>query len=49
MIGEGEVNLLSKFQVARSYGLGEKVFWSYFHKGWITQLFNDLMNDKGVL
>ena len=37
-----EVNLLSKFQLPSSYGFGMKVFWRYFHKGWMSQLINHL-------
>ena len=33
----GEVKLLSKFQLPSSYGLGVKVFWRYFHKGWVRE------------
>ena len=36
----GEESLLSKFQLPSSYGLGVKVFWRYFHKGWLTHLIN---------
>ena len=40
----GEVNLLPKCQLPCFYGLGVKVFWRYFYKGWETQL----TSDKGV-
>ena len=33
-----------KFQLPSCYGLGVKVFWRYYHKGWIR----DWLNDKGV-
>ena len=44
----GEVNLLSKFQHPSTYGLGVNVFWTYFQKGWLSQLINQLISDKGV-
>ena len=49
----GEVNLLSTCQsvsqsLSQSVGLGLKVFWRYFHKGWLTQLINQSMRDGGV-
>ena len=37
----GEVNLLSKFELPSSYGLGVKVFWRYFHKGSLSQLISN--------
>ena len=40
----GEVNILSKFQLSSSYGLGVTVHWRYFHKGSVT----DLIINKGV-
>ena len=33
---EEEVNLLSKFQLPSSHGLGVNVFWRYFNKGWLS-------------
>ena len=42
------VNILSKFQLPISYGLGVKVFWRYIHKGWATYWINEWINDKGV-
>ena len=42
------VSILSKIQLPSSYGLGETVFWRYFHKGWISQLVTELMSDKAV-
>ena len=36
----GELNLLSKFKLPNSYGLGELVFWRYFHKGSLNILMN---------
>ena len=39
-----KVNILSKCQVPSSNGLGVKVFWSYFHKLWVTQF----MSGEGV-
>ena len=44
----GKVNLVSQFQLPSSYGLGVKVFWRYFHKGWVTEWINKWMNDEGV-
>ena len=41
----GKVNLLSKFQLRSFHGLGLKVFWRYFHKGWLTDLLIELMNE----
>ena len=38
------MNHLSKFQFPSSYGLGVKMFWRYFHKGWLSQL----ISDRGV-
>ena len=38
-----EVNILSKFQVPSSYGLGVKVFWRYLNKmmtDWLDYLIN---------
>ena len=32
------VNILSKFQLSSSYGLGKTVYWRYFHKGWLNHL-----------
>ena len=37
------VNILSKFQLPSSYGLGETVFWEYFLKGWLSLLLSPLM------
>ena len=31
------MNILSKFQVPNSYGLGVKVSLRYFHNGWVTE------------
>ena len=31
-----KVNILSKYQLPSSYGLREKVFWRYLHKGSVT-------------
>ena len=31
------VNIVSKFQVPSSNGLGVMMFWRYFHKGWLSQ------------
>ena len=42
-VGEGE-----PFQLCISDSLGAKIFWRYFHKGWLTESVNQLMNDKGV-
>ena len=42
-----EVNILSKFQVPSSYGLGVKIFWRYFGKR-VTQFINLSINNKGV-
>ena len=36
----GEVNLLSKFQLLRSYSFGEKFVEDIFHTGWLTDLMN---------
>ena len=44
----GEVNLLSEFQLPSSYGLGMKVCWRYFCKGWPSHLINELMSNGGV-
>ena len=38
------VNILSKFQLPSSYGLGVLMFWRFGGKGRVTRL----MNDKGV-
>ena len=38
-----EVNILSKFQVSSSNGLGVMMFWSSRWKGWLTYLINWLM------
>ena len=32
--------ILKKFQLPSSYGLGETVFQSYFHKGRLNELIN---------
>ena len=32
----GVVNHLSKCELPSSYGLGVKVFWRYFHIGWLS-------------
>ena len=37
----GEVNLLSKFQLPSSYGLGMKVCRRYFHKPSLSELISD--------
>ena len=37
----GLVNILSKVQLPSSYGLGVKISWRYFHRGWITELISD--------
>ena len=36
----GEVYLVSKCQLLTSYGLGVKVFWTYFRKGWLALSLN---------
>ena len=36
-----EVNLLSKFRLPSSYGLGVKLFGRYFQKGWLADWFNE--------
>ena len=33
---QGVVNNVSKFQVPTSYGFVVKVFWRYFHNGWLS-------------
>ena len=43
-----DLNLLSKCQLPSLYGLGAKVCWRYFHKGSISYLNNQWINDKGV-
>ena len=42
------VNIVSKFQVPSSNGLGVMMFWRYFHKGWLSDWINESMNDGGV-
>ena len=42
------VNFLSKFQLFSFYGLGFKMFWRFWRKGWLTQWTNELMNDEAV-
>ena len=37
------VNILSKFQLPSSYGLGKTVFWKYFHKGSLPRSVTELM------
>ena len=44
---EGTVNILSKYQVPSSYGLGETVFWIYFQKT-KTESVTSLIGDKAV-
>ena len=46
----GDVNLLSKFQLPSSYSLGVKVCWRYFHRGSVSDLKNEWMNElmRGV-
>ena len=39
-----EVNILSKFQLPSSYGLGETVFKGYFHK----ESLSELISNRGV-
>ena len=34
--GEGGMNILLKFQVPSFYGLDIRVFFRYFHKGWLS-------------
>ena len=36
----GEVNLLSKYQLPSTCGVGVKVFLRYYHKGWLTESVN---------
>ena len=38
------VNILSKFQLRSSYGLGETILWRYFHNGPAS----NLINEEGV-
>ena len=40
----GEVDLLLKFQLSSSYGLGVDVHWRYFHKGLLIEVINQLMS-----
>ena len=41
--------MLWKFQLPPSFdGLGVKVFWRYFHKGWLTDLINEWISDRWV-
>ena len=37
--------ILSQFQLPRSYGLVEIIFWSLGGKGWLTLLMNEWMNE----
>ena len=41
------LNILSKFQLPSSYGLGETEFWRYFNER-ITEWLNQWISDKGV-
>ena len=49
----GEVNLLSKFRLPSSYGLGMKVcwrypeLWRYFHKPSVSELMNQSISNEG--
>ena len=36
-----EMNILSKFQVPRSYGLGVRVSWWFGGKGWVNESINE--------
>ena len=42
------VNIVSKFQLPSSYGLGVKVFWRYFHKRSLTHWLTDSVYHEGV-
>ena len=42
------VNILSKFQLPSSYGLGWTVSWRFWTKGWLNDWMNQWMNDKGI-
>ena len=42
------MNILSKFQLSSSSGLGLTVLWIYFHKPSANQLINELINDEAV-
>ena len=42
------VNILSKFQIPSSYGLGLMMFWRFGGKGWLNQWTNEWISDKGV-
>ena len=42
------VNIISKCVVPDFYILGETVFGRFFHKGWVSELINKSMSDKGV-
>ena len=41
---QGMVNLVSKYQVPSSYGLGVKVFRRFNGNGSVNELFNESMN-----
>ena len=40
----GKGNVPSKFLFPGSYRLEQKVFWRYFHKGWLFHWINQSMN-----
>ena len=42
------VNILSKFHLASTEGLGGLMLWRLGGKGWITKLPNKWINDEGV-
>ena len=42
------VNILSKFQLPSSNGLGFMMSWRWRGKGWLSDLINESMNDEGV-
>ena len=41
------MNILSKFQLPSSYCLGLTVPWIYFHRPWVSELMNELINYGG--
>ena len=43
---DNRVNIVAKFQVPSSYGLGETMFWKYFHKGWLSHWTKNLFVEQ---
>ena len=45
---QGVMKIVSKFQLPRSFGLGVKVSWRFWTKGWLAEWMNESIIDEAV-